>query len=125
MPLPEPVTPELLPTLDLAQPVLAASSAPSSVAVDTLATSVILMLVMTVLQRLIGFARGIAFCRLLDPEQLGQWDVAFGFINLAAPLAVLGLPGSFGRYFEYYRQRGQVHLFLRRLRRRNVRGQRA
>ena len=72
------------------------------------------MLVMTVLQRLVGFGRGIAFCRWLDPEQLGQWDVAFGFINLAAPLAVLGLPGSFGRYFEYYRQRGQVRLFLRR-----------
>ena len=69
---------------------------------------------MTVLQRLVGFGRGIAFCRWLDPEQLGQWDVAFGFINLAAPLAVLGLPGSFGRYFEYYRQRGQVRLFLRR-----------
>ena len=86
----------------------------SSMAVDTLATSVVLMLVMTVLQRLVGFGRGIAFCRWLDPEQLGQWDVAFGFINLAAPLALLGLPGSFGRYFEYYRQRGQVRLFLRR-----------
>jgi O-antigen/teichoic acid export membrane protein/peptidoglycan/xylan/chitin deacetylase (PgdA/CDA1 family) len=110
MPLPEPVTPELLPTLDLAQPVMAASS----MAVDTLATSVMLMLLMTVLQRLVGFGRGIAFCRWLDPEQLGQWDVAFGFINLAAPLALLGLPGSFGRYFEYYRQRGQVRLFLRR-----------
>ena len=113
--LPEPVTPELLPTLDLAQPVMAASSpGSSSIAVDTLATSVMLMLVMTVLQRLVGFGRGIAFCRWLDPEQLGQWDVAFGFINLAAPLALLGLPGSFGRYFEYYRQRGQVRLFLRR-----------
>ena len=109
--LPEPNTSEMLPALDLAQPAMAASS---SVAVDTLAASVVLMLVMTVLQRLVGFGRGIAFCRWLDPEQLGQWDVAFGFINLAAPLAMLGLPGSFGRYFEYYRQRGQVHLFLRR-----------
>ncbi|HEX4142910.1 MAG TPA: polysaccharide deacetylase family protein [Pirellulales bacterium] len=115
VPLPEPVTPELLPTLDLAQPVMAASSlGSSSLAVDTLGASVVLMLVMTVLQRLVGFGRGIAFCRWLDPEQLGQWDVAFGFINLAAPLALLGLPGSFGRYFEYYRQRGQVRLFLRR-----------
>jgi polysaccharide transporter, PST family len=112
---PEPVSPELLPALDLAQPVMAASTpGVAALAVDTLATSVVLMLAMTVLQRLIGFARGIAFCRLLDPEQLGQWDVAFGFINLAAPLAVLGLPGSFGRYFEYYRQRGQVRMFLRR-----------
>ncbi len=122
---PEPISPELLPGLDVAQPVREASMpGVAALAVDTLATSVVLMLAMTVLQRLIGFARGIAFCRMLDPEQLGQWDVAFGFINLAAPLAVLGLPGSFGRYFEYYRQRGQVRMFLKR-HDRTVSGQRA
>ncbi len=81
---------------------------------DTLAASVVILLVMTVAQRLVGFGRGILFCRWLEPEQLGQWDVAFGFLNLAAPLAVLGLPGSFGRYVEYFRQRGQFHAFLRR-----------
>ena len=73
-----------------------------------------ILLVMTVAQRLIGFGRGILFCRWLDPEQLGQWDIAFGFVNLAATAVVLGLPGSFGRYVEYFRQRGQFHLFLRR-----------
>ena len=83
-------------------------------AVDTLAGSVAVLLVMTVLQRVIGFGRGMLFCRWLDSEQLGLWDVAFGFLNLAAPLAVLGLPGSFGRYVEYYRQRGQLRTFLRR-----------
>jgi O-antigen/teichoic acid export membrane protein len=82
--------------------------------VDTLAGSVVVLLVMTVLQRVIGFGRGMLFCRWLDSEQLGLWDIAFGFINLAAPLAVLGLPGSFGRYVEYYRQRGQLRTFLRR-----------
>ena len=81
---------------------------------DTLADSVVVLLVMTVLQRLIGFGRGMLFCRWLDSEQLGLWDVMFGCINLAAPLAVLGLPGSFGRYVEYYRQRGQLRVFLRR-----------
>src|SRR5580704_8365613 len=81
---------------------------------DTLAASVVLLLVMTAVQRLIGFGRGILFCRWLEPEQLGQWDVAFGFLNLAAPLAVMGLPGSFGRYVEYFRQRSQFHIFLRR-----------
>jgi O-antigen/teichoic acid export membrane protein len=81
---------------------------------DTLAASAIILLGMTVMQRLIGFGRGVLFCRLLDPEQLGQWDVAFSFLNLAAPLAVLGLPGSFGRYFEYYRSRQQLRPFLRR-----------
>jgi O-antigen/teichoic acid export membrane protein len=81
---------------------------------DTLAASVVILLVMTVAQRLIGFGRGILFCRWLEPEQLGQWDVAFGFLNLAPPLAVLGLPGAFGRYVEYFRHRGQFHTFLKR-----------
>ncbi|HEX3725058.1 MAG TPA: hypothetical protein VHV08_02400, partial [Pirellulales bacterium] len=81
---------------------------------DTLAASVFILLVMTVVQRLVGFGRGIMFCRWLEPEQLGQWDVAFGFLNLAAPLAVLGLPGAFGRYVEYFRYRGQFHTFLKR-----------
>jgi O-antigen/teichoic acid export membrane protein len=81
---------------------------------DTLAASVVVLLVMTVAQRLIGFGRGMVFCRWLDPEQLGQWDVALAFINLAAPLAVLGLPGVFGRYVEYFRFRGQFHTFLLR-----------
>ncbi len=81
---------------------------------NTLAESVAILLVMTVVQRLVGFLRGILFCRWLDPEQLGQWDMAFGFLMLAAPLAVLGLPGSFGRYVEHYRQQGQLRPFLRR-----------
>ena len=81
---------------------------------DTLAASVLILLVMTVAQRLIGFGRGIMFCRWMEPEQLGQWDVAFGYLNLAASVAVLGLPGSFGRYVEYFRQRGHFHSFLYR-----------
>jgi polysaccharide transporter, PST family len=36
------------------------------------------------------------------------------FLLLAAPIIVLGLPGSFGRYLERYRQRGQLRTFLRR-----------
>ena len=88
--------------------------APAPRRADTLAASVVILLVMTVVQRLIGFGRGIMFCRWLEPEQLGQWDVAFGFVNMAAAVAVLGLPGSFGRYVEYFRQRGQFHVFLRR-----------
>ncbi len=87
---------------------------PAALQTDTLADSIVVLLIMTVLQRAIGFGRGMLFCRWLDSEQLGLWDVAFGFINLAAPLAVLGLPGSFGRYVEYYRQRGQLRTFLRR-----------
>ena len=81
---------------------------------ETLAGSVMVLLAMTVLQRGIGFIRGILFCRWLEPKELGQWDMAFGFLMMAAPIAVLGISGSFGRYLEYYRHRGQARTFLRR-----------
>lgn len=81
---------------------------------DTLLASVVVLLLVTVVQRSIGFGRGILFCRWLEPEALGNWEMAYGFLLLAAPLAVLGLPGSFGRYLERYRQRGQLRMFLRR-----------
>src|SRR5271157_898344 len=81
---------------------------------DTLAQGVALLLVSTVLQRAVGFAREICFCRWLGPDQLGQWDMAFGFLMLAGPLLVMSLPGTFGRYVERYRQAGQLRSFLRR-----------
>jgi O-antigen/teichoic acid export membrane protein len=91
-----------------------AASSPDGLKHDSLAASVLMLFALTAVQRLVGFLRGVLFCRWLDPEQLGQWDMAFGFLMLAAPLAVLGLPGSFGRYVEHYRQRGQLRPFLRR-----------
>lgn len=81
---------------------------------DSLAASVLMLFALTAVQRLVGFLRGVLLCRWLDAEQLGQWDMALGFVMLAAPLAVLGLPGSFGRYVEHYRDRGQLRHFLRR-----------
>jgi O-antigen/teichoic acid export membrane protein len=81
---------------------------------DTLLDGVLILLVLTVLQRMVGFLREILFCRWLDAEQLGQWDMSFGFLMLAGPLVVLSLPGTFGRYVERYRQQGQLRSFLRR-----------
>ena len=81
---------------------------------DSLAASVVILLVVNIVQRSVGFGRGILFCRWLSPEELGQWDMAYSFLLLAAPLVVLGLPGSFGRYLERYRQRQQLRTFLRR-----------
>jgi polysaccharide transporter, PST family len=81
---------------------------------DSLAAGVLMLLVLSVVQRLAGFVRAILFCRWLDPQDLGLWDMAWGFLMLAAPLAVLSLPGTFGRYVEYFRQRGQFRVFLRR-----------
>jgi len=75
---------------------------------------VIILLVATVVQRTIGLGRGVVFCRWLTPESLGEWELTYSFLMLAAPLAVLGVPGSFGRYAEHYRQRGHLRTFVRR-----------
>lgn len=83
-------------------------------AADRIADSVLVLLIMTLLQRSIGFLRGIFFCRWLAPAELGYWDMAWGFIELAAPVAMLGIPGTFGRYVEHYRSQDQLRPFLRR-----------
>lgn len=70
------------------------------------------LLALTLFQRATGFARQLVFCRWLDPEDLGQWDLLIGFLELAAPVAVLGIPGCYGRYVEHYRQRGELRTFL-------------
>lgn len=97
-------------SVSAAQPV---RSAPSLRA-NSLAEGVFILFALTIVQRLVGFLRGVLFCRWLDADQLGQWDLAFSFLVLLAPLAVLGLPGSFGRYVETYRRQGQLRTFLRR-----------
>ena len=86
----------------------------SSLRAESWAESAFLLLALTVLQRSIGFLREIFFCRWLGPEQLGLWDMAFGFLMMAGPLVVMSLPGVFGRYVERYRQRGQLRSFLMR-----------
>lgn len=81
---------------------------------DTLADSMLILLTLSVVQRLVGFSRAVIFCRWLQPDQLGQWDMAFSFLMLAAPVSALSLSGSFGRYVEYFRQRLQLRAMLLR-----------
>lgn len=90
------------------------ATAPAPIKANSLAESVLLLIMLTVVQRLVGFLRGVLFCRWLDAEELGQWDLTFSFLLLAAPAVLFGLPGSFGRYLEYFRQRGQLTTFLKR-----------
>jgi O-antigen/teichoic acid export membrane protein len=81
---------------------------------DSLAESVVALIVLAVAQRAIGFVRSLLVCDWLQPDQLGEWDLANRFFLLAAPLVVLGLPGTFGRYLEHYRQRGLLRTVLMR-----------
>lgn len=100
-------------TTPVAAPSVDSVSAPARG--DSLATGVAFMLALNIVQRGVGFARGLLFCRFLGDAALGQFSLANSFLMLAAPLLVLGLPGSFGRYIEYYRQRGQLQAYLRKM----------
>ena len=82
---------------------------------DSIASGVIFAVLLTVGQRIVGFVRGILFCRIMTDQELGQWSMLWSFLMLLAPLAVLGLPGCFGRYTEFYRHRGQLRTFIQRI----------
>ena len=82
---------------------------------DSLMMGVAFALVLTVIQRLVGFGRNILFCRLMTDEQLGQWSLIYSFVLTIAPLAVLGLPGCFGRFVQHFQNRNQLGVFLRRI----------
>ena len=82
---------------------------------DSIATGVVFAILLTIGQRVVGFIRGILFCRIMTDQELGQWSMLWSFLMLLAPLAVLGLPGCFSRYTEYYRHRGQLRTFIRRI----------
>jgi polysaccharide transporter, PST family len=87
----------------------------TSFAADSLAGGLMLMLALTVIQRGIGFLRGIWFCRLLDDATVGLWAMGFGFIALITPVMMLGLPGALPRFVERYRTAGQLPALLRRV----------
>ncbi len=90
-------------------------SASRDLASDSLAMGIVFALTLTVVQRLLGGVRGIVFCQLMTDQELGQWSMINSFLLILAPLAVLGLPGSFGKFVEYYFQQGQLKTFLRRI----------
>lgn len=82
---------------------------------DSLRMGILLLVGMTVVQKLVGFVRNVLFCRWLEPHQIGYWELALSFFILASPLVVGGLPGAFGRYTEFFRQRGQLRKFISRM----------
>jgi O-antigen/teichoic acid export membrane protein len=56
----------------------------------------------------------VLFCRWLDPGELGQWDITFGFLMLAGPLSVMTLSSSLGRYVQFFTERRQLRVLLKR-----------
>ncbi len=80
---------------------------------DSLALGMLVMLVVSVLQRCIGLFRGIGFANFLSDADLGRWALINSFFMIAVPIAVLGLPGSFGKFGEYFRVRSQFSAYFR------------
>lgn len=80
---------------------------------DSLSGSLIILLVLTATQKLIGFARAVLVYRWLDPTETGTWALAQAMLDTALPLVLLSIPGCFGRYLERFRQRGSARQFLR------------
>jgi PST family polysaccharide transporter len=81
---------------------------------DALSTGILFVLAATIVQRLVGMVRSVLFCDLMSEEEVGLFSLGFSSLVLLAPFAVLGIPGSFGRYVEYYRQRKSLGAYLRR-----------
>lgn len=82
---------------------------------DQFALGLLIMLVINFGQRIVGVVRNIGFCHFLSDAELGQWALANSFFVLAAPLAVLGLPGSFGKFVEHFRHRLCLSTYLKRV----------
>jgi len=89
------------------------ASGRSRAAADSLANSFLVLCALSLVQPVLGLARGVLFCRWLTPEQLGRWDLSLGLLTFATPLLLLGIPGSFGRYVGHYRQHGGLGKFVR------------
>lgn len=82
---------------------------------DSLAYGLVTALTLAVLQRVFGVVRNVLFFQYLPDHELGQWSLVNSFLLIGAPLAVLGLPGTFGRYVEHYRKHKMLGLFLKRV----------
>lgn len=91
------------------------SSLPEATGIETdsLSSGVVFMMGLAIAQRGVGFLRTTVFCRLLGEQELGQWSLVFSFVMLSAPMTLMGITGSFGRYVEHYLQRGQARSFFR------------
>ncbi|MDO4558607.1 MAG: hypothetical protein Q4C47_06555 [Planctomycetia bacterium] len=74
-----------------------------------------LLLILSIVQRLVGFGRSVYFCHTLDDAALGVWELCYGFLVVASPLVVFSIPGTMGRYAPLFGQSGSLRAFLCRI----------
>ncbi|MFO0943749.1 MAG: oligosaccharide flippase family protein [Pirellulales bacterium] len=99
----------------MSQSITAVESSPKRSIGDAFAAGVVAMLVINIAQRLVGLVRNLGFSMFLPEDQLGLWSLANSFFVIAPPFIVLGLPGSFGKFVEHYRQNGDLKGYLRQV----------
>jgi O-antigen/teichoic acid export membrane protein len=81
---------------------------------DRIATSVGVVLVLLLAQRVVSFTRGIIFARLLGTEQYGIYTLGFFLIFITVAITSLGIPACFGRYAPRYQDRKGLRWFFRK-----------
>lgn len=80
---------------------------------DTLLTSIVILAVITIVQKSLGFFRSVFVCRTLAPEEMGTWSMILTMVETSLPLFILSIPACFGRYFESFTVKRQLHAFVR------------
>lgn len=81
---------------------------------DRVTTSVGVVLSLLVIQRIVSFARGVVFARVMGAEQYGIYTLSFFLIPIMVIVASLGITSAFGRFIPRYEQMGAVRWFLKR-----------
>lgn len=81
---------------------------------DSITTSVSLVLGLLIGQKILAFARGIIFARLLGTTEYGIYTLGFFLVLITVAITTLGIPSAFSRFAPRYRTRGGLRSFFRR-----------
>jgi O-antigen/teichoic acid export membrane protein len=81
---------------------------------DRLATSVGIVLVLMIFERVFWIVRGVVFPRVLGPAEYGIYTLGMLPVPLLVTLASLGVPSAFGRYMSRHATNGTARWFLKR-----------
>ncbi|MFH1219787.1 MAG: oligosaccharide flippase family protein [Candidatus Eisenbacteria bacterium] len=79
-----------------------------------MAASIGLVLFLVFIDRVVSFARGIVFARLLGTTEYGIYTLGLFLVPLLGMIASLGVPSAFMRYAPRYAMRGGLRSYLRK-----------
>ena len=79
-----------------------------------MATSIGLVLFLVLIDKVVSFARGIVFARLLGTTEYGIYTLGIFLVPILGTIASLGIPSAFMRYAPRYAMRGGLRSYLRK-----------